>query len=165
MFGGQHFDGAALHVAHGADFERVEGDERRFGRGQAREVGPDEVVEDVLAQRGQGVRQGVHAQRLAGTGGGDGVDHQRQAGDVVEVRVGEEDVVDAQHLLAREVADAGAGVDEHVLIDQERRCLAIASDGAGAAEHTHPHVQLPALLFGVEVRGAVPAGAGRCLKL
>ena len=40
-------------MAHGADFERVEGDERRFGRGQAGEVGPDEVVEDVLAQGGQ----------------------------------------------------------------------------------------------------------------
>ena len=119
----------------------------------------------MLAQRGQGVRQGVHAQRLADAGGGDGVDHERQAGDVVEVRMGEEDVLDAQHFLAREVAHAGAGVDEHVLVDQERGGSAIAGNGAGAAEHTHPHVQLPALLFGVEVRGAVPAGAGRCLKL
>ena len=72
----------------------------------------------------------VYAQGAADTAGGDGVQHERQVADVVEVRVREEEIFDAQHFFAREVAHAGACVDQYVVIDQERGGLAALRNGA-----------------------------------
>ena len=48
-----------------------------------------------------------------------GVEHQRQCADVVKVGVGQKDVVDAAHVLDRQVLDAGAGIDQDVVVDEE----------------------------------------------
>lgn len=53
------------------------------------EKSPDQVVEDVHPQRGDGARQGVYNQRRgAATRRGDGIEHQGQAGHMVEVGMG-----------------------------------------------------------------------------
>jgi hypothetical protein len=41
--------------------------------------------------------------------------------------------------LERQVADAGAGVDQDVVVQQERRRPAAGRDGAGATEHLDDH--------------------------
>ncbi len=64
---------------------------------------------------GQGAGQGVGDDGLA-QAAGDGVYHQRQGGDVVEVRVGDEHMAYALHFVQREVAHAGAGVDQYVVV-------------------------------------------------
>ena len=48
-----------------------------------------------------------------------GVEHQRQRADVVKVGVREKDVVDAAHVLDGQVLDAGAGIDQDVVVDEE----------------------------------------------
>jgi hypothetical protein len=53
---------------------------------------------------------------------------------VVEVGMRDEDVIDHRHLGQREVADARAGVDEDVAVDQERGGpVVLPSDAAGTA--------------------------------
>ena len=42
----------------------------------------------------------------------------------------DEDVVDAREFIEREVTDAGAGVDEHIVIQQEGGGSAAGGDGA-----------------------------------
>ena len=56
--GGQRLDGAALALAHVAGVQLMEREQRGVWRRQACEVGPDDVVEDMLVQGQQGVRQG-----------------------------------------------------------------------------------------------------------
>src|SRR4051812_37713093 len=51
----------------------------------------------------------------------------------------EQHVLDALHLLQREVAHAGAGIDEHVPVDQEGCRATFLRDRAGAAEDTNLH--------------------------
>src|ERR1700744_453954 len=51
----------------------------------------------------------------------------------------EQDVVDALQRVERQVADAGAGVDQHVLVEQEAGGAAVARDRPGAAEDLDFH--------------------------
>ena len=146
VVGGQRLDGAAAYLTWHADLDGMQRDDRRLGRRQARKIGPDDVVEHVGAQRLQCFRQRVHAQRTADARCGHGIQHERQAGDVVHVGMGEEHIVDTQHLLPREVAHTGSGIDQHVLIDQERRGLAVPGNGARAAQHAYPHEKSLAFL-------------------
>lgn len=139
--GGQDFDvlarpGADLQGL--ADDDVVEADEGGLEAGDAGEVGPDDVVEDVGAQGLDGGAQGVHAQR-PGAAAGDGIEHERQGGDVVEVGVGEEDVVDARHFVEAEVAHAGAGIDEDVAVKKKGGRAAISRDSTRAPQNTHLH--------------------------
>jgi hypothetical protein len=61
----------------------------------------------------------------------DGVHHQRERRDVVQVGVGQEDVLDLAHLVQGQVANTGAGVDQGVLVNQEGRGPAVLGDCAG----------------------------------
>src|SRR4051794_36878699 len=51
----------------------------------------------------------------------------------------QQDVVDALQRVEREIADAGAGVDQHVRVEQEARRAAVARDRPGAAEDLDFH--------------------------
>ena len=118
--GRQHLDAARAQFQHLAHFDGAEL-QHRVGRvGQAREVRPDDAVEDVQAQRGYGGGQCMHAHRRPPCGmaaAGDAVGQQADGKHMVEMRVADQDVVDARHLFEREVADARAGVDEDVVVD------------------------------------------------
>jgi hypothetical protein len=59
---------------------------------------------------------------------------------VVEVRVADQNVVDAGQRIQRQIADAGAGVDQDVIVEQERGRLAAGGDGSGASEHVEIHL-------------------------
>ena len=90
-------------------------------------------------QRRQGLRQGVHLQRPAAVRA-HRVQHQRQDGDVVEVRMREEHMVDALHFLQRELAHAGTRVDQDMLAQQKRGGAAPLGDRTAAAEDAYLHV-------------------------
>ncbi len=94
------------------------------------------------AQRLDGGAQRMHAQRPGATAA-DGVEHQGQGGNVVEMAVREHHVVDAGHFFEGEIADAGAGIDEQVGIDQEGGGAAVFGDGARATQHTNLHCERP----------------------
>ena len=126
----QDFNDAITRFQYVTCGQWLKGDQRRRRRRQSGEIRPDDVVEDVLAQGGNGLGQGMHAQGPPSAGRSSGVHHQGQAGDVVQVRVRQEHVLNAHHFLEREVAHARARVDQRVLIEQERGGAAVAGDGA-----------------------------------
>jgi hypothetical protein len=110
--------------------------------GQAREVGPDHAVEDVQPQGRDGGRQCVHAHRRAAGGAplaGDAVGQQADGQHVIQVGVGDQDVVDARHLLQREIAHTGAGVDENVVVEQEGSGSVAGGNRSRATEDADLH--------------------------
>ncbi len=47
------------------------------------------------------------------------IDHERQAGEMVQVRMRNEDVIDLGEFSKRQIADAGSGVDQNVVVNQQ----------------------------------------------
>src|SRR5215470_1934832 len=110
---------AATEVDRGPEVDRLVAQERPLRARDLGEIRPDRPVEQVVLQdldrrgnRVDGERRVAHLTH--------GVDHERNGGDVIEVRVGEEDVVDRRELREREVADAGPRVDQDVAVEQHR---------------------------------------------
>ena len=68
------------------------------------------------------------------------VHEQRQAGDMIEMRMGHKDVVDHAHLGQAQVADAGTGIDQHIVIEQHRGGAQIAPDTAAAPQYSQFHL-------------------------
>jgi hypothetical protein len=116
VHGGQHFDGFAAQAQGLADLNFVEGDEGLVGARQTGKIGPDDIVEHMRLEGGDGAGQGVGANGLGQTAG-HGVNHQRQGGDVIEVGVGEQHMAHTLHFVQREVAHAGAGVYQHIVVN------------------------------------------------
>jgi hypothetical protein len=138
--GVEHLDALAVQLEHLADGERHEREHRMLGARQAREVGPDDAVEDVRAQRRQRLGQRVDLDRTARRAlAHDAVGEQPDRQDVIEVRMADQDVLDPGQRIERHVADAGAGVDQDVIVEQEGRCPATCGDGAGATEYLDDH--------------------------
>lgn len=140
VLGGQRGDFALAEVRRLADLDRLVAHDGPLAARNFAEIRPDRPVEDVLAQDRQCRFGGVNDQRPVAQVG-DGVDHQRQGGDVVEVRVRDEDMVDGRQFGERQVGRAGAGVDQDVVVDQHRRGALVApADAAAAAEDSDFHL-------------------------
>ena len=111
-------DGAVADLHGAAHLQRAVDHPRPLEVRDLGEVGPDDPVENVLFQRLDGLGQGMDDD---GTfpAAAYGIEHQRQRTDVVKVRVGEKNVVDAAHVLDGQVLDASAGIDQDVVVDEE----------------------------------------------
>ena len=93
----------------------------------------------MLAENVEHRRDAVHRQRLAAAIG-HRIDHQRQAGDVVEVGMGQEKMIDARQFVDREIPNAGAGIDQNVVVNEQRRgAQVLAADAAATAEDSQFH--------------------------
>ena len=140
--GRQHLDLLAAEQHRLADGDRRQCQGRMLGARQPGEVGPDHAIEDVGAQRRQRLGQRVDLDRrttfdlaLADHAVGQQPDRKH----MVEMRMGDQDVLDPGQRLERQVADAGAGVHQDVVVQQERSRPAAGRDGTGAAEHLNDH--------------------------
>ena len=92
------------------------------------------------AQRVQRGGQCVHGDRRpAGAAARHAVGQQADRQHMVQVRMAEEDAVDARQFVQRQVADAGAGVDEHVVVHQEGRGAIAGGNRSRTAEYTDLH--------------------------
>ena len=69
----------------------------------------------------------------------DGVSQQADRQDVVEMRMRDQDMVDLGHRLHGELGHAAAGVDEHIVVQQEGGGPVAGRQGAGATEHANLH--------------------------
>ena len=81
-------------------------------------------------ERFNGRRQRMHFERCTALAG-DCVDHQRQRGDVVEVRMREKDVVDPKHFVEAEIAmpvPASISTSSSIKNEVVRQPLAIAPE-------------------------------------
>ena len=65
--------------------------------------------------------------------GCDRVHHERQRGHMVQMGMGQKHALDPPHFVQRQVTDTRAGIDQRVVIDQERRGPTVLCDGAGTA--------------------------------
>jgi hypothetical protein len=76
---------------------------------------------------------------------------------MVQVRMTQEDVVDARELVEREVTHAGARIDEDVVVEKKGCGLAARRDRAGAAKNSNLHAVCAASTLAL--RGRVPLGS------
>ena len=142
VHGWKDFDAAARQRERLSDFDRVQAQYRRLRGRQPREVRPDDVIEDVASERFKCRAQSVNTdgrptmrQALAHHA----VGQERNPGNMVEVGVADQDVVDTGQLRQGQVTHARAGVDEDRFIEKEAGCLASGSDGSGTSEYAQGH--------------------------
>ena len=139
--GGQNLDvldGTASNsqtLAH-ADFMKRH--QRSVDAGNHGKVWPDDIVENMRAQCLDGGAQRMDTQRRS-PATANGVDHQWQGGNVIEVRMSKQHIVDTGHLIEGEITDASAGVDQQVVVEQERGGAASSGNSAGTPENTNLH--------------------------
>ena len=96
------------------------------------EIRPDFPVEDVILEYLPSVAGGMHRDVLFAHAD-DGIHQQGDAGDVVEVRMRYEDVVDGHHGIDGKVCNAGARIDQDVVVHQDGGGAQIAADPSAAA--------------------------------
>ncbi len=129
--------------------------------GNLGEIRPYLPVEKVGAQDVQRVLDAVDHDRAA-PHPAHGIDEKRDAGHVVQVRMAHEDVVDLREPLQGQVAHAGTGIHEDVVVDQERGGPQAPADAAAAPQNPDPHLLTSARGHGLVSgpRAAAPAGPG-----
>ena len=98
------------------------------------EIRPDFPVEDVVLEYLPGFPGGMDGDVLLAHSN-DGIHQQRDTGDVIEMRVGYEDVIDSHHGFDGKIGDTGAGIDEDVVIHQYGGRAQIAADAPAAAQY------------------------------
>jgi hypothetical protein len=67
------------------------------------------------------------------------VNQQRQAGDVIKMRVRHKDMVDHTHFGQAQIANAGTGIDKYIVIEKQRGCAEIPPDTSAAAQDSQFH--------------------------
>lgn len=135
-----HGDGADVHEI----LDRTVAQDRAVAVRDVREVGPDLVVEEVLAEDIEDLEGRDELDRAAPK-------HEHVVGeetdvlDVVEVRVAQEDVVDVSLFFEGKGGGRGAGVEQDIVVEQEARGLITRSDAAVGAEHAQFQGESPIL--------------------
>src|SRR5476649_232081 len=69
----------------------------------------------------------------------DRIDHEGYRRYVIEMRVGNEHVIDARQFVDTQVAGAGAGIDQDVVVEQHRGGAQVATDAATATKYPEFH--------------------------
>ena len=91
---------------------------RVFGRRQLGEVRPDDAVEQVVLHRAQRFFPRVDRQRGLEVLIKYPIGQHRQPGDVIEVRMRQEYVTNRVEIRQLQVANTGARVDQHIVVDE-----------------------------------------------
>ena len=76
----------------------------------------------------------------------DGVYQQGDHRDVIQVRMGDEDVIDLQEFVVLQVTHPGACIDQDVMVDQQRRGALVAPTNPATAPQ-NPHLHLVPMKF------------------
>ncbi|MFC6520454.1 hypothetical protein ACFQAT_12435 [Undibacterium arcticum] len=71
----------------------------------------------------------------------DRIDQKRNAANMVQVRVGDEDMVDPYHFVESKITDASAGIDEHVVVEQHGGCAQVRADAATTPQNFQLHIK------------------------
>lgn len=82
---------------------------------------------------------------------------------MVEMGVGQEDMIDARQIRYRQDRDPGAGIDQDIVVDEQRRGpQVLAADAAATAEDSqfHRHLIAKAVTLFRHRAANCPAGAG-----
>ena len=87
--------------------------------GENLEVGPKPVIEQIAAQTIEHLRRGVNGHAFRGTGVGL-IEKHRQRCQVIEMRVGQKQVLDLGLSLGRQEKTQAAGIDRHGIVEQIR---------------------------------------------
>src|SRR5262245_31655311 len=130
---------AFLQLHRIADLDLAVPEKGLVRAGYLGEIRPDAPVEDVGAEDLQRRWNRPHRERLVAHAA-DRVHHEGDARDVVEVRVGQENVIDQGQLRKRKVSDPGSGVEQDVVVEQHGRGSEVPpSDSPAAAQNPELH--------------------------
>lgn len=142
MVGRQGRDAPAVEF-HGFAYPDFAIDDERVGliRNRA-EIRPDFPVENMILENFPGFARGMHGDMFLAQSD-HGVDQQGQAGDMVEMGVGDENMIDGDHVLDRQIVCAGAGIDEDVAIHQHGCGAQAAAYAAAASQNFDLHCARP----------------------
>ena len=110
-------------------------------RGQAREIRPDDVVEQLVAERLDDGANARDCYRPLAAADGERLRQVGETGRVIEVRVGDEGVLDDELLGDGEGARDGARIDEHAVVNEERGGSLPGTLAAKGAEHADLHAR------------------------
>ena len=139
MVGWQRSDGAIAYLHRLFQLDGVKSHERFFSRGNFGEVRPHCPVENMLPQYLDHFCRRMHCQRSVAHVA-DGIDDERQAGDMIKMRVRDEYMVNLRQIRDRQVSNARTGINQDIVIDNDRsRPQVPATDATTAAENTDLH--------------------------
>jgi glycine/D-amino acid oxidase-like deaminating enzyme len=139
MYRRQRGNLASINFHNAADINFVVAHERLFRRRNHSEIRPDIPVEQVFFQYRYGRPCRVHRNRL-GTQRADRIKKKCDRIDVIQMGVGNENMINQCQLGERQLADPGVGIDQNILIDQKRGgAVLLSADAAGTAEDTQTH--------------------------
>ena len=100
-------------------------------------IGPDFIVEHVFLEIGKHIGPAEDG-HLAGFGHqGQIVDEKRNSLDVVQVRMGQEDMGDSALLVSVQAQGNGSGIHQKEVVDEKSRGITAGTLGAGRAEYVH----------------------------
>src|SRR5262249_19642753 len=132
VVGGKRRDLALLQLHRIADLDLAIPEKRLVRAGYLGEIGPDAPVEDMVAQDLERRRNRPNRKRLVAHAT-DRVHHERDARDVIEVRMGEEDGIDQGQLREREIRDPGSRVEQDIVVEKHGGSAEVASSDPSAA--------------------------------
>lgn len=100
------------------------------------EIRPDFPVKDVILEYLPGFASGMHRDVLFAHAD-DGIYQQGDTGNVVEMRMRHEDVVDSHHGFDGKIGDAGPRIDQDIVIHQDGSGAQIAADSSAATQYAN----------------------------
>ena len=106
--------------------------------GNLREIRPNLPVENMLLQDCQRFNRRMDQQRFVAHKT-DAINQQGQAGNMIQMRVRDEHMVDDAHLGQAEIPQSGSGIDQHIMIDQQRSGAEVATYPPTTSKHAQFH--------------------------
>ena len=134
-----HFDFTRTDTDLVAGIHYLKVNRRLFPGRQFREIGPDDPVEDMILDRFNRRFLGVHHDRLV-VHAEHAIGEQRQADDVIHMRMRQKYMTNTGHLIERQIAQSGTRVNQQIVIDQKGGRPQIRPDTARPSEYLNLHV-------------------------
>jgi hypothetical protein len=108
---------------------------RQFG-----EIRPYHAVEEVRSDRAQRFVTAIYGQGNFEFFLENAIDQHWEASNVVKVGVGQEHMPDRMKFVQGQVADAGSGIEQDIVVNEHCRRSCASADASAAAKNSYPHI-------------------------
>jgi hypothetical protein len=87
----------------------------------------------------------------------DAVNHQRDSGYMIEMRMGQKNMTNTLYFLYRHLADPGTGIDQNIVVDQERRGMTVRTDAPVVPQDSNFHALFPRIPNNTKLKDVAPS--------